>query len=87
MVTPVATSPGGSDKIDFSALAAPKAEANHLTIEDFVSGQGHMDLTAFHTSFDALIGNQPGHPEHSGDVGGVTLTTEGHDSVLGSGSV
>jgi Ca2+-binding RTX toxin-like protein len=79
VVTPVSVSPGGSDKLDFSAV---KAEANHTTIEDFVSGQDHLDLTAFHTSFDALVANQPGHPEHNGGASTVTLTTEGHDSVL-----
>jgi Ca2+-binding RTX toxin-like protein len=79
VVAPVASSPGGSDKLDFSAF---KAEANHTTIEDFVSGQDHVDLTAFHTNFDALTANAPAHPGHGGDAGGVTLTTEGHDSVL-----
>jgi Ca2+-binding RTX toxin-like protein len=79
VVTPVTASPGGSDKIDFTAF---KAEANHTTIADFVSGQDHVDLTAFHTSFDALTAKELAHPGHGGDAGGVTLTTEGHDSVL-----
>jgi Ca2+-binding RTX toxin-like protein len=82
VVTPVTTSPGGSDKFDFTGLAGFKAEANHTTIEDFVSGQDHIDLTAFHTSFDALIGDHGGHPGHGDDAGVLSLVTEGHDSVL-----
>src|SRR5206468_12611510 len=48
--------------------------ANHTTIEDFTVGEDRIDLTAFDTTFAALIGQ--------GLVGPVSLRAEGHDSVL-----
>jgi hypothetical protein len=48
-------------------------------VEDFTIGQDHIDLTAFHTTFaDMTAPHGPGQVTEP-----VTLTTEGHDTVLG----
>jgi Ca2+-binding RTX toxin-like protein len=66
--------------------AKPSQGAAQDFVEDFTIGQDHIDLTAFHTTFANMTAQQ-----HSGhDCGPVTLTTEGHDTVLafeGGGSV
>jgi Ca2+-binding RTX toxin-like protein len=85
---PATTSPGGTDKIDFTAF---KTAANHTTIEDFASGHDRIDLTAFHTTFAQLTAgddhgrhDDPGQHDHGHDDHGgpITLVTAGHDSWL-----
>jgi Ca2+-binding RTX toxin-like protein len=70
---------------DFSQFAARNTGIGNDVITDFVVGQDHIDLSAFHTSFDALIDHddnwagQRGHDDHDGPV---TLKVEGRDTVL-----
>jgi Ca2+-binding RTX toxin-like protein len=70
---------------DFSRLGDKGAGSGNDVITDFVAGQDHIDLSAFHTSFDALTDHdnnwagQNGHNDHDGPV---TLRVEGHDTVL-----
>ena len=64
---------------------AKNAGTGNDVITDFVVGQDHIDLRAFHTNFDALVDHDNfglagrGHDDHDDPV---TLKTEGHDTVL-----
>jgi Ca2+-binding RTX toxin-like protein len=71
------------DTFDFSQLDSKSTGLGNDVITDFVVGQDHIDLRAFHTNFDALVdhdNNGARGGEH--DDGPVTLKTEGHDTVL-----
>ena len=92
--------PAGADQrmfdfnaFDFSRLDGKGFGSGNDVITDFVAGQDHIDLSAFHTSFDALVDHdkdwagREGHDDHDGPV---ILGTEGHDTVLafaGGGTV
>ena len=78
---------GGADKdaFEFSQFLSKNGGTGNDVIVDFVVGQDHIDLSAFHTNFTALHGNDKdwfGHEGRDGRDSPVTLTTEGHDTVL-----
>jgi Ca2+-binding RTX toxin-like protein len=56
----------------------PDQGANQDRIEDFTIGQDRIDLTAFHATFADMTADH----KSSHQSGPVTVTTEGHDTVL-----
>jgi len=76
------------DTFKFSELSSKDAASGNDVITDFVVGQDHIDLSAFHTTFTALHDRDQdwfGHGEigqHDNRGDPVALTIEGHDTVL-----
>jgi Ca2+-binding RTX toxin-like protein len=56
----------------------PDQGANQDRIEDFTIGQDRIELTAFHATFADMTADH----KSSHQSGPVTVTTEGHDTVL-----